>query len=203
MKTEWDNVVVIDQRTYQTLGEDCRRLQRTTRWLKGGFVAALASAVMCSAGFKASAHRLGETEQGLKECRKSVTRSSGVLSALARSQERILLATEQAPSVGTKSWGRRFTVTMYTPRSPAYGRFNDGLTATLTKADPKNRIVAVDPQLIPYGSSVWVEDLGWFRAEDCGAAIKGFRLDLLAGTEQEAMGFGKQQRFAIVVPGNA
>src|SRR5436305_1423295 len=165
--------------------------------------ARFASAVVCGARLEGSSRRLGETEQGLRECRKSVTRSSGVLSALARSQEKILLATEQAPSVGTKSWGRRFTVTKYTPRSADYGKFNDGLTATLTKADPKNRIVAVDPQLIPYGSWVWVEDLGWFRAEDCGAAIKGFRLDLLAATEQEAMGFGKQQRFVIVVPAAA
>jgi len=47
---------------------------------------------------------------------------------------------------------------------------------------------------------VWIEGLGWYRAEDCGGAIKGFRLDLLVATEKEAMQFGKQVRFVIVVP---
>ncbi|HKQ59315.1 MAG TPA: 3D domain-containing protein, partial [Candidatus Eisenbacteria bacterium] len=60
--------------------------------------------------------------------------------------------------------------------------------------------VAVDPKLIPYGSSVWIEGIGWYRAEDCGGAIKGFRLDVLTATEKDAFEFGKQSLFAIVVP---
>src|SRR5207244_7257644 len=107
MNTDWNNVVVIDSRTLETLGQDCRKLRRSTRLLKGTLYVTLASAVVCGAKLEASSRRLGETEQGLRECRKSVTRSSGVLSALARSQEQILLATEQAPSVGKKIWGRR------------------------------------------------------------------------------------------------
>jgi 3D (Asp-Asp-Asp) domain-containing protein len=91
-------------------------------------------------------------------------------------------------------------VTKYIPRSPAYGKTNDGLTATMTKADPEARIIAVDPKLIPYGSWVWIEDLGWYRAEDCGGAIKGFRLDVLTATEDDAMRFGRQDLFVIVVP---
>jgi 3D (Asp-Asp-Asp) domain-containing protein len=34
-------------------------------------------------------------------------------------------------------------------------------------------------------------------------AIKGFRLDLLTSTEDDALTFGKQDRFAIVVPADA
>jgi 3D (Asp-Asp-Asp) domain-containing protein len=71
----------------------------------------------------------------------------------------------------------------------------------MTKADPDARIIAVDPTLIPYGSWVWIEGLGWYRAEDCGGAIKGFRIDVLTATESDAMRFGRQDRFAIVVPG--
>src|SRR3989475_7990022 len=121
---------------------------------------------------------------------------------LFRSQN-ILAATEQAPSVGTKSWGRRFTVTKYLPRDPAYGKFNTGYTSTLWKADPKARIVAVDPKLIPYGSWVWIEGLGWYRAQDCGAAIKGFRLDLLTATQREPMTFGKPEPFLLGLPAAA
>src|SRR4029450_7394539 len=119
---------------------------------------------------------------------------------LTHSQATTLRATQADPSMGTKSWGKRFTVTMYVPRSEKYGADNDGLTATMTKADPKSRLVAVDPKLIPYGSWLWIEGLGWFRAEDCGSAIKGFRLDVLVATASEAMRFGKQDRFVIVLP---
>jgi len=143
---------------------------------------------------------IGRCEQQMHECRKSASHTSVALAALARSQENILTATEQAPTLGTKSWGRRFTVTKYLPRDPKYGRDDDGLTATLMPADPASRIVAVDPALIPYGSRVWIEGLGWFQAEDCGGAIKGFRLDVLTGTSKDAFAFGRQTRFAIVVP---
>jgi len=136
----------------------------------------------------------------LESCKSTLAHSHQALSALSSSHAQILDATAHAPSVGTHSWARRFEVTMYVPRSPAYGRFNDGFTATMKKADPEARIVAVDPKLIPYGSRVWVEGLGWFNAEDCGVAIKGFRLDLLADTRANAMEFGRQRRFVIVVP---
>jgi 3D (Asp-Asp-Asp) domain-containing protein len=47
---------------------------------------------------------------------------------------------------------------------------------------------------------VWIEKLGWFHAQDCGSAIKGYRLDVLTATSHEAMDYGKQDRFVIVVP---
>ncbi|HZP39946.1 MAG TPA: 3D domain-containing protein [Candidatus Binatia bacterium] len=203
MNADWGSAVVVDPRTLSALDEDNRRLRVRTRRLAWGFGIAMGMVLLSAGRLYSAAGRLDDVEHGLKECRRSATRSSGALAALAHSHEQVLAATEQAPSVGTRSWGRRFTVTKYTPMSPAYGRFNHGITATLTKADPQARIIAVDPKLIPYGSWVWVESLGWFHAEDCGSAIKGFRLDVLATNEQEAMEFGKQDRFAIVVPPEA
>jgi hypothetical protein len=47
---------------------------------------------------------------------------------------------------------------------------------------------------------VWIEGLGWYNAQDCGSAIKGFRLDVLTATTKESMNFGRQKRFVIVVP---
>src|SRR5881628_281298 len=190
----WDDAVVVDARELQCLRDEHAKLQKASRKQRLLLLVLAGGCAVTGLSLYIGALRLTATARDAKECRKTAMRSNVALAALARSHENILAATEQAPSVGTKSWGRRFTVTKYTPRSAAYGKFNDGLTATLTKADPKNRIVAVDPKLIPYGSWIWVEDLGWFRAEDCGGAIKGFRLDLLAATEGEAMGFGKQQR---------
>jgi 3D (Asp-Asp-Asp) domain-containing protein len=144
--------------------------------------------------------RLERTADEAREQRRVARRANAALTALTRTHDQILAASEKAPAVGSKSWGRRFTVTKYLPRSPAYGKFNDGLTSTMMKADPDARIIAVDPKLIPYGSWVWIEDLGWYQAQDCGSAIKGFRLDVLTATEDDAMTFGKQDKFVIVVP---
>ena len=197
---DWDNAVVVDLCELQRLRDKLAKLLKASRKQRLLLLVLAGGGVLTAIGLYLGALRLNATERDAQQCRDTAIHSSMALAALARSQQNILTATEKAPSVGTKSWGRRFTVTKYLPRDPAYGKFNDGLTSTLWKADPKSRIVAVDPKLIPYHSWVWVEGLGWYRAEDCGSAIKGFRLDLLTATERDAMTFGKQNRFVIVVP---
>jgi 3D (Asp-Asp-Asp) domain-containing protein len=128
-------------------------------------------------------------------------RSNAALAALARSHEEVLDAKQQINDVGERSWGRRFIVTKYTPSAGGINAYGDGKhTSTHWKADPKARIVAVDPALIPYGSWIWIEDLGWFQAQDCGGAIKGFRLDVMNANLKGSLDYGKQKRFAIVVP---
>jgi len=196
----WDDAVVVDARELQRLRDEHAKLLKAGRKQRLALLVIAGGGVVTAIGLYLGALRLTATERDMQQCRDTAIHSSMALAALARSQQNILTATEKAPSVGTKSWGRRFTVTKYLPRDPAYGKFNTGYTSTLWKADPKSRIVAVDPKLIPYGSWVWVEGLGWYRAEDCGSAIKGFRLDLLTATERDAMTFGKQNRFVIVVP---
>jgi 3D (Asp-Asp-Asp) domain-containing protein len=200
MQSNWGHAVVVDPRRLHTMASDVARLRRAT--YRHRVLAAVLFATGAFAGMTAywQSARLDRMSQELRESRKTAARSSQALAALARTHDNIMTATEKAPSVGTQSWGRRFTVTKYVPRSPAYGKDNDGITATLIKADPESRIVAVDPKLIPYHSWLWIEGLGWYRAEDCGGAIKGFRLDLLTATEKDAFEFGKQDRFVIVVP---
>ena len=213
-RPDWGTAVVLDPRELSRLESANARLRashrRRTLAAAVFFVGSVASTLtacwerLCLTSVSGTmAAAVGRCEQQVHECRKNAARSGVALAALARSHENILTATEQAPTIGTKSWGRRFMVTKYLPRDPKYGRDDDGLTATLMPADPASRIVAVDPALIPYGSRVWIEGLGWFQAEDCGGAIKGFRLDVLTGSQKDAFAFGRQDRFAIVIPGNA
>src|SRR2546429_6971932 len=211
---DWGTAVVLDPRDLMRIESENTKLRAGQRrrtiatWmLFASCLTSLSAAYWERTSFNklsgALTAEVGRCEHQVRECRKNQNHTSVALAAMAKSQENILTATEQAPTLGTKSWGRRFTVTKYLPHDPKYGRDDDGLTATLMTADPASRIVAVDPALIPYGSRVWIEGLGWFQAQDCGGAIKGLRLDGRTATQQDAMAFGKQNRLAIVVSTDA
>ena len=53
-------------------------------------------------------------------------------------------------------------------------------------------IVAVDPNVIPMGTRLYVEGYGSAIAADQGNAIKGHRIDLFFDSHQEALNFGKK-----------
>ena len=210
-RTDWGSCVVVNpgwlddlqaaNATLQAKLQSSAKRLRRRQWLLCSLAALVAFGV--SAGSVTAyrqANRIAQLTDRAREYRRQAQRADIALAALARSHENILAATQDAPSVGTHSWGHRFTITKYLARDPKYGKDNDGFTSTMWKADPAARIVAVDPKLIPYGSWVWIEALGWYRAQDCGGAIKGFRLDVMTGSESDAAEYGRQDRFVIVVP---
>ncbi len=53
-------------------------------------------------------------------------------------------------------------------------------------------IIAVDPNVIPLGTRVYIPDYGEAVAEDTGSAIKGNKIDIAFDTLEEAMQFGRQ-----------
>jgi 3D (Asp-Asp-Asp) domain-containing protein len=64
----------------------------------------------------------------------------------------------------------------------------DSVFGSTGRALIKKYSIAVDPKRIPYGSYVWIADLGhWFRADDTGGAIIGNHIDVY--TEGENPGF--------------
>ena len=54
----------------------------------------------------------------------------------------------------------------------------------------EGRTVAVDPKLIPLHSTIYVEGLGTFVAEDVGGAVKGKHLDIYISDHQKALNLG-------------
>jgi 3D (Asp-Asp-Asp) domain-containing protein/LysM repeat protein len=70
-----------------------------------------------------------------------------------------------------------------------------GVTATgiNIKANPNEKVIAVDPSIIPLGSKVYVEGFGEATAADTGGAIKGNRIDVFIPSEQAAINFGVKQ----------
>jgi resuscitation-promoting factor RpfB len=69
-----------------------------------------------------------------------------------------------------------------------------GITATgyNLKDHPDAKIIAVDPNIIPLGSKVWVEGYGYAIAADTGSGIKGYEIDIFVPTEEEAIQFGRR-----------
>ena len=67
---------------------------------------------------------------------------------------------------------------------------SNGKTSTGNEA-LVGRTVAVDPNVIPYGSYVYIEGCGFRVADDCGGGVDGNHVDVLVDSHQEALSLGK------------
>ncbi len=96
------------------------------------------------------------------------------------------------------------TVTAYSPDARSCGASADGITATLHSVTTNgHRLVASDPTVLPYGSMLSVPGYAMTEAGaakepsivpvlDCGSQIKGYRLDVLFPTHEQARKWGVQ-----------
>lgn len=89
-----------------------------------------------------------------------------------------------------------FVITAYCHCEKCCGK-SDGVTATGRKAK-QGRTVAVDPNVIPYGSIVYIDGVDDYIAEDCGGKIKGNRIDIYFDSHKDALEFGKQEHKVCV-----
>jgi 3D (Asp-Asp-Asp) domain-containing protein len=195
--------------------EEYRSIQRDLRFWRGlavgrrRFIGAalalivvlIAALIMATQSNNALAVKLSRTGRRSEWALSQLDRTTTALRSLATSHDSLMQAESQIGRIGNGAWARKFTITRYVPTAGGINAFGDGKhTSTLWRADPKTRIVAVDPTVVPYGSWVWIEGQGWYQAQDCGAAIKGFRLDILTAKLGEAKTWGKQKAFVFVVP---
>ena len=73
----------------------------------------------------------------------------------------------------------------------------DGLTATGIPVTPG--IVAVDPEVIPLGSTVVIDGQRYLAA-DTGGMVKGLHVDIAVPTHEEAVAFGSQAAEVWIIP---
>lgn len=99
---------------------------------------------------------------------------------------------------GSGNW-KNFEITAYTNHPSENGGTYGGKVLTAKGQDITNkihhngeRIIAVDPNVIPLGSKVEIEGYGTFRALDTGGAIKGNRIDVLVGNNGEMEDIGRR-----------
>ena len=95
--------------------------------------------------------------------------TSGILSSPITIDDSLLK--EKCTSLGN------FKITRYCPCVEENGN-NSGLAANGEPLQP-GVTIAVDPNVIPLGSAVYIKGIGWRKAQDTGGAIKGHIIDLL------------------------
>lgn len=121
--------------------------------------------------------------------------------------QRVMVASAELVSRGGKVFRPKkvlngVTLTAYSPAgggkapgSPGYGRTATGVMA---KA---GHTVAVDPNVIPLGWWVFIDGVGYRRAEDVGGAVRGNKIDVFVNTTQEAIQFGRKRNRTVYIIG--
>ncbi|MEI4770042.1 3D domain-containing protein [Psychrobacillus sp. FJAT-51614] len=61
------------------------------------------------------------------------------------------------------------------------------------RSNPEEKVIAVDPSIIPLGTKVWVEGYGEAIAGDTGGAIKGNRIDVFIPSYDHAIEWGVKE----------
>ncbi|WP_338485650.1 peptidoglycan-binding protein [Alkalicoccus halolimnae] len=76
-----------------------------------------------------------------------------------------------------------------------------GVTATGIdlRSNPNQKVIAVDPDVIPLGSTVHVEGYGTAVAGDTGGAINGNKIDLFMPERSDAIDFGRRSLEVTIV----
>ena len=97
----------------------------------------------------------------------------------------------QAPAPNAPA-GKEMSVT-----ATAYTAYCEGCSGTTytgidLRTNPDQKVIAVDPNIIPLGSRVWVEGYGEAIAGDIGSAIRGNIIDVFLEHKQDALNWGRK-----------
>lgn len=91
---------------------------------------------------------------------------------------------------------QNFSMTAYSSQEAGIGT----RTASGTRVT-EGRTIAVDPSIIPIGWWVYIEGVGFRRAEDTGGAIKGHKIDVYYESLSRANQFGRKHGKTVYVIG--
>ncbi|MBX0356308.1 3D domain-containing protein [Halobacillus sp. Nhm2S1] len=106
-------------------------------------------------------------------------------------------STSTATQTSTSQDTSNDVIKEFTAEATAYTAYCtgcSGVTATGIdlRANPDQKVIAVDPNVIPLGSKVYVEGYGTAIAGDTGGAINGNRIDVFMPSREDALAFGRK-----------
>lgn len=96
----------------------------------------------------------------------------------------------EAPNRSGKRLLGNFEATAYDDSVESQGQW---VGQTATGMTPQVGVVAVDPNVIPLHTKLYIEGYGYATAGDTGGAIKGNRIDVFKNTRSECREWGRRQ----------
>ena len=131
------------------------------------------------------------------ESREPVTASAGVPrragSAGGRQAPPLFTSGKAGEGPAKPGHTATFTAYAYCACEKCCGKWAQyGLTATGTVPE-QGRTVAVDPDVSPLGSQLWIDGVGGYVSEDTGSGIGGHTIDIYHETHAAALEWGKRQ----------
>ncbi|MBT2757064.1 LysM peptidoglycan-binding domain-containing protein [Mesobacillus foraminis] len=102
-------------------------------------------------------------------------------------------ASNPAPAADTASDSKEITVSATAYTADCKGCSGTTATGVDLKANPNQKVIAVDPSVIPLGTKVHVQGYGYATASDTGGAIKGNKIDVFIPNHNDAVEWGRKQ----------
>ena len=189
-----------------TLRAARRPLRREIAEWQRGALGLLALSIAANAGLygllgyeRSRSAALREQVRQAEHIRDLAVRELGAAS-LASARERQARAEQAAAyeAIGAWEYIGECVITAYCPCGECCGRWADGVTASGLPAVPG--IVAVDPAVIPLGSTVIIDGQQYLAAD---TGVTGQAVDLCMESHASALAFGRsRQSVWIEVPGH-
>ncbi|PFW71661.1 peptidoglycan-binding protein [Priestia aryabhattai] len=107
-------------------------------------------------------------------------------------QQQQQAAQQQQQQSQQQASGKSMTVEATAYTANCAGCSGTTATGVNLKSNPNQRVIAVDPSVIPLGSKVYVEGYGQAVAADTGGAIKGNRIDVFVSSDNAAQDWGRR-----------
>lgn len=122
------------------------------------------------------------------------------------SQKNVQATNVQTKSTNKKSVSRGTSIAkrIVNVTATAYTAFCAGCSGVTAigidlRKNPNLKVIAVDPNVIPLGSKVFVEGYGYAIAGDTGGAIKGNKIDLFIPNERAAFNYGRKHNVTVEI----
>lgn len=126
------------------------------------------------------------------------------VTVLSNSSPDVMTVTKGDHTFKAKKVLKNVTLTAYSAGVASTGKDEDhpgyGITASGTRV-MEGRTIAVDPKVIPIGWWVYIEGIGFRRAEDKGSAVKGNKIDIYFDSSSYATKFGKKTGYTVYILG--
>lgn len=127
-----------------------------------------------------------------------------VVTVLSSKSPAVETLTKGGVTFDAKKVLKNVTLTAYSADASSTGKDEDhpqyGITSSGTKVK-EGRTIAVDSKVIPMGWWVYIEGIGFRRAEDTGGAIKGNKIDIYFDSQSYAEKFGRKKGYTVYVIG--